>query len=168
MRVASDRSPWPAADCLFLPANDYLWMSAGIAVEVKRIAGEGVETEAVRLGPISLGEVVATGPGNLPVLGVIHGAVMGQDLILDPEAARRSIIAAICLAESRGWKSLLVHSLLAAGKRPRPDALRPPLEGVVERLLNGSSLRDLILLAHHDDETSIVHQMLLQIIREQS
>ncbi len=142
-------------------------MSAGAAMDVKRAGGEEIEIEAVKLGPIPLGEVVATGAGSLPVQGVLHGVVMGQDLVFDEEAAGRAIVKAVASAESKGWKSLLVHSLLAAGKRPRPETLRIPLHALVDRLLDGSSLREVILLAHEDEEGPILHQQLLQIIREQ-
>ena len=55
-----------------------------------------IEEEALRQGPIEVGEAVLTPGGNLPATHVIHVAVMGPDLKTDPEtiaAATRSVLA---------------------------------------------------------------------------
>jgi O-acetyl-ADP-ribose deacetylase (regulator of RNase III) len=60
-------------------ANNELWMGAGVAGALKRAAGAGVEEEAVRQGPIEVGEAVITSAGQMPppARAIIHAAAMG-------------------------------------------------------------------------------------------
>jgi O-acetyl-ADP-ribose deacetylase len=61
-------------------ANNRLWMGAGVAGAIKRKGGQIIEDEAIKRGPIEIGEAVATSGGKLAAKYVIHAAVMGQDL----------------------------------------------------------------------------------------
>ena len=76
-------------DAIANAANDRLWMGAGVAGAIKRAGGEEIEDEAVALGPIPIGDAVATGAGRLPARHVIHGAVMGQDLTTNEDLVAR-------------------------------------------------------------------------------
>jgi O-acetyl-ADP-ribose deacetylase len=74
-------------------ANNYLWMGSGVAGAIKERGGEKIEEEAMKRGPIKIGEAVATSAGKLAAKYVIHAAVMGQDLHTNNElikAATRS------------------------------------------------------------------------------
>ncbi|MEP0813502.1 MAG: macro domain-containing protein [bacterium] len=76
-------------------ANNHLWMGSGVAGAIKRRGGQVIEDEAMRLGPIPVGEAVVTGAGALPQRFVIHAAAMGQDLRTDAaliEAATRNAL----------------------------------------------------------------------------
>jgi O-acetyl-ADP-ribose deacetylase (regulator of RNase III) len=64
-------------DAIVNAANTDLWMGSGVAGAIKLAGGEEVEREAVALGPIRLGEAVATTAGRLPMKAVIHAAAMG-------------------------------------------------------------------------------------------
>ncbi|MBD3161380.1 MAG: hypothetical protein GF346_04170, partial [Candidatus Eisenbacteria bacterium] len=116
VRIEASGTAWPEADALVLPTNDYLWMAGGPALAIKRAASEVVEQEAVRAGPIALGEAVAASAGSLPLQGIIHAAVMEQDLHVDAEAAERALAAALRIAEEKGWKRLLIHSFTKTGR----------------------------------------------------
>ena len=50
-------------DAIANAANDRLWMGAGVAGAIKRAGGDEIERQAVALGPIALGDAVATGRG---------------------------------------------------------------------------------------------------------
>src|SRR5690606_31962075 len=54
-----------AVDAIVNAANNHLWMGAGVAGAIKRKGGQVIEDEAVRLGPIPVGEAVATSGGAL-------------------------------------------------------------------------------------------------------
>ncbi|QQS45286.1 MAG: macro domain-containing protein [Acidobacteriota bacterium] len=58
-------------------ANTELWLGSGVAGAIRRKGGSAVEEEAVRQGPIRLGEAVVTTAGTLPNRHVIHAAAMG-------------------------------------------------------------------------------------------
>jgi len=75
-------------DAIVNAANNHLWMGAGVAGAIKRSGGQEIEDEAIRLGPVEVGEVAVTGAGSLPTRHVIHAAVMGQDLIPSAESIR--------------------------------------------------------------------------------
>jgi O-acetyl-ADP-ribose deacetylase (regulator of RNase III) len=77
-----------------------------VAGAIKRAGGEQIEREAVALGPVAVGDAVATGAGRLPARYVIHGAVMGQDLRTDGELIRRTTSSCLELADELGLESL--------------------------------------------------------------
>jgi O-acetyl-ADP-ribose deacetylase (regulator of RNase III) len=93
-------------DAIANAANDHLWMGAGVAGAIKRAGGDEIEREAVALGPIEVGDAIATGAGKLPARYVIHGAVMGQDLRTDGELIRRTTSRCLALADELGLESL--------------------------------------------------------------
>jgi O-acetyl-ADP-ribose deacetylase (regulator of RNase III) len=93
-------------DAIANAANDRLWMGAGVAGAIKRVGGEEIEREAVALGPIALGEAVATGAGRLRASHVVHGAVMGQDLRTTPDLVARTTRRCLEVADGLGAGSL--------------------------------------------------------------
>ena len=93
-------------DAVANAANDHLWMGAGVAGALKRAGGEEIEREAVALGPIRVGEAVATGAGRLPARWVIHGAVMGQNLRTSAELIERTTASVLRTADELGVESL--------------------------------------------------------------
>ena len=76
-------------DALVNAANNRLWMGGRVAGALKWAGGEEIEAEAVKKGPIPIGESVSTGAGKLKARYVIHAAVMGQDLRTDAEKIRQ-------------------------------------------------------------------------------
>ena len=93
-------------DAIVNAANDKLSMGAGVASAIKRKGGTIIEEEAVRQGPVDVGEVVVTTAGNLAANYVIHAAVMSGDLRSTPELVRRATLATLRKAEE-----LKLHSL---------------------------------------------------------
>jgi O-acetyl-ADP-ribose deacetylase (regulator of RNase III) len=93
-------------DAIANAANDRLWMGAGVAGAIKRAGGEEIEREAVALGPIPVGDAVATGAGRLPAQHVIHGAVMGQDLTTNEDLVRRTTRRCLEVADELGARSV--------------------------------------------------------------
>ena len=93
-------------DAVANAANNELWMGAGVAGAIKRAGGAEIEQEAVALGPIEVGEAVATGAGRLKARHVIHGAVMGRDLRTDADLVGRTTRRSLELADELGSRSL--------------------------------------------------------------
>jgi O-acetyl-ADP-ribose deacetylase len=93
-------------DAIANAANNHLWMGAGVAGAIKRAGGEEIEREAVAMGPIDIGEAVATGAGRLGATWVIHGAVMGQDLQTNADLVRRTTRRCLEVADELGAGSL--------------------------------------------------------------
>jgi O-acetyl-ADP-ribose deacetylase (regulator of RNase III) len=93
-------------DALANAANDHLWMGDGVAGAIKRAGGDEIEREAVGKGPVAVGDAVATGAGRLHARWVIHGAVMGQDLVTSADAIRRATRRTLEVADDLGAESL--------------------------------------------------------------
>lgn len=86
-------------DAIVNAANNKLVMGAGVAGAIKRKGGKAIEDEAVKKGPIKIGEAVATGAGSLPAKYVIHAATMG----LDFSRQARKIAGGIPPASKECW-----------------------------------------------------------------
>jgi O-acetyl-ADP-ribose deacetylase (regulator of RNase III) len=92
-------------------ANNHLWMGAGVAGAIKRKGGQQVEDEAIKLGPIEVGEAVVTGAGKLNTRYVIHAAVMGQDLRTDDNLISITTRNTLKLAEKHKIESIAFPAL---------------------------------------------------------
>lgn len=87
-------------------ANNEFWMGSGVAGAIKAAGGEVIEQEAMSHGPVMPGVAIFTGAGRLPFKGVIHAAVMGQDMRTRDILIRQATIATLNLAEKHKIKSL--------------------------------------------------------------
>lgn len=92
-------------------ANNKLLMGGGVAGAIKRKGGEIIEKEAVKKGPIEIGEAVSTSAGNLPAKYVIHAATMGMDLKTDEGKIRSSCVNALKEAEKLKVSSVAFPAL---------------------------------------------------------
>src|ERR1700745_844069 len=77
-----DITDWEV-DAIVNAANSALAMGAGVAGAIKRKGSVIIEEDAMRQGPIEVGEAVPTTAGNLPATHVIHAAALGPDLKAD-------------------------------------------------------------------------------------
>lgn len=98
-------------DAIVNAANNHLWMGSGVAGAIKRMGGVDIEKEAVRKGPIAIGESVYTSAGNLRAKNVIHAAVMGQDLRTDEKKVRDATKSALRVARELNAESVAFPAL---------------------------------------------------------
>jgi O-acetyl-ADP-ribose deacetylase (regulator of RNase III) len=98
-------------DALVNAANNHLWMGAGVAGAIKRAGGREIEAEAVKKGPIPVGQAVVTGAGRLKAKYVIHAAVMGPDLATDAEKIGQATRNSLIRADEMGITSLAFPAL---------------------------------------------------------
>jgi len=92
-------------------ANNKLLMGGGVAGAIKKKGGKVIEEEAVKKGPIKIGEAIATSAGNLPAKYVIHAATMGMDFATDEVKIRNSCRRSLVVAEDLGIKSIAFPAL---------------------------------------------------------
>jgi O-acetyl-ADP-ribose deacetylase (regulator of RNase III) len=112
-------------DAIANAANNELWMGAGVAGAIKRAGGAEIEAEARALGPIAVGEAVATGAGSLNAKHVIHAAVMGQDLRTNAELVGRATRSALEVADGLGVESVALPAFgTGVGGFPLDEAAR--------------------------------------------
>ena len=93
-------------DAIVNAANNHLWMGAGVAGAIKRKGGREIEDEAMKKGPIPIGEAVVTSAGKLKAKYVIHAAVMGQDLVTKEEYIKNATLNSLRRAEELKIKSI--------------------------------------------------------------
>ena len=118
-------------DAIANAANNHLWMGSGVAGAIKRAGGEEIEREATRLGPIEVGDAVATGAGRLAARWVIHGAVMGQDLRTDADLVRRTTESCLRIADELGAESLALPAFgTGVGGFPLEECARIMVDAV--------------------------------------
>jgi len=120
-------------DAIVNAANNKLVMGGGVAGEIKKKGGRIIEDEAVKKGPIKIGEAVYTGAGGLAAKFVIHAATMGMDFKTDEAKVRDSCRNALRVAEELKIGSIIFPALgcgvggfphLAAAKIMAQEAFR--------------------------------------------
>lgn len=100
-----------SVDAIVNPANTKLVMGGGLALAIKKKGGQAIEDEAVRKGPITVGEAVVTKGGSLPARCVIHAATMGMDFETDEFKIRLACRNALAAAEQEKVSSLALPAL---------------------------------------------------------
>jgi len=141
-------------DVIVNSANTALVMGGGVAAAILAEAGPEVEEEAVRRGPIHVGEVVVTGAGNLSARHVVHVAVVGE-VPPDVEECTRS---ALETAVEHGARSIALPAIGtgSAGVSAR-EAARGMCSAIADHLTGETTLED-ILIVLWDDELYPVFQ----------
>jgi O-acetyl-ADP-ribose deacetylase (regulator of RNase III) len=99
------------AEAVVNAANNELWMGSGVAGALKRAGGVSIEQEAIRQGPVAVGESVLTGAGNLPSLHVIHAAAMAPGRPATEASAAAATRSALRLAAEKKIDSIAFPAL---------------------------------------------------------
>ena len=140
-------------DAIVNAANAELWMGTGVAGAIKRKGGVVIEEDALRQGPIEIGEAVLTVAGNLPATHVIHAATMGKDLKTDADRIAAATKSALALAEKHRLTSLAFPALgSGVGGVPPDKSADAIVSTVVEHLKSGTSSLQKILFVVYQDE----------------
>jgi O-acetyl-ADP-ribose deacetylase len=141
------------ADAVVNAANTTLAMGTGVASALKKRGGVVIEEEAMRLGPVEVGEAVLTTAGNLPATHVIHAAVMGPDLKTDPAIVGTATQAVLAIAVKHKLTSIALPALgTGVGHVPPAQAADAMLETVVAHLkAGGRTLKRVVFVLYQDD-----------------
>jgi O-acetyl-ADP-ribose deacetylase (regulator of RNase III) len=154
-----------AAEGLVIPANDHLWMGSGPGLKLKQAGGEPIEVEAVRQGPVALGQAVVTGAGDLGFRRIFHAVVMGQDLKVHQEQIRPALGAALGLAGREKLATLSVaplesEELLGAFHR----AARETVATLFDHLAESTPLRQVFLATHRAESRQAYREAFLDLL----
>jgi O-acetyl-ADP-ribose deacetylase (regulator of RNase III) len=142
-------------DAIVNAANTSLTMTTGVAAAIKRKGGVLIEEEAVRQGPIEVGEAVLTPGGNLAATHVIHAVAMGTDLKTDPETISRTVRAVLALADKHRLTSIALPALgTGAGHVPPSAAAEAMLQPIVTHLKSAKTTLKRVVFVLYQDETS--------------
>jgi O-acetyl-ADP-ribose deacetylase (regulator of RNase III) len=139
-------------DAIVNAANNALWMGGGVAGAIKRAGGSEIENEAIRQGPIPVGEAAVTGAGFLKARYVIHAAVMATDLATDAGKIKAATKSSLLRADELGLRSIAFPALgTGVGGFPYSRAAQIMIDTVHEHLGGDSSLEE-VLFVLYDDE----------------
>lgn len=140
-------------DAVVNAANDELLMGTGVAGAMKRKGGVVIEEDALRQGPIEIGEAVLTVAGNLPATHVIHAVTMGKDLKADPAKITAATRATLAIAEKHKLSSLAFPALGSGiGGVPAAQSADAMLSTVVEHVKRGNSSLERVLFVLYEDQ----------------
>ena len=141
-------------DAVVNAANTELTMSTGVAGALKKRGGVVIEEEAMRLGPVEVGEAVLTTAGNLPATHIIHAAVMGPDLKTDPAVIGPTTQTVLQLAVKHKLTSIALPALgTGVGHVPPSQSADAMIEAVVSHLKSGGSTLKRVVFVLYQDET---------------
>ncbi len=147
-----DITDWEV-DAIVNAANSHLWMGAGVAGAIKKKGGVIIEEEAVRQGPIEVGEAVLTTAGNLAATHVIHAAAMGQDLRTDAQKITQATRSSLAIADKHKLTSVAFPALgTGVGGFPPGQAAEAMLGAVQEHLKGrATSLQKIVFVLYQDE-----------------
>ena len=134
------------ADAIVNAANNKLLMGGGVAGAIKRKGGKVIEEEAVKKGPIRIGEAIATNAGELAAKFVIHAATMGLDFKTDEVKIRDACRNSLKLAKELKINSIVFPALgCGSGGFPLLASAKIMAQEVLKYLRdNNSSLKEII------------------------
>ena len=112
-------------DAIVSPASTSLWMSTGIAGEVKRVGGDEIEFAALRHAPAALGDAIVTPAGTLAARVVIHAVSLERDRRASGPAIDRAARSAMARARELRLSSIAFPALgTGVGGFPLDEAAR--------------------------------------------
>ena len=153
-------------DAIVNAANNKLVMGGGVAGAIKRKGGKIIEEEAVKKGPIKIGEAVFTQGGALPVKYVIHTATMGMDFKTDEDKIRESCKNALKIAEQLKIKSIAFPALgCGTGGFPLLAAAKIMAQEVMRHLREDkNSLKEIIFCLYDKEAYDVFNKSVFSYI----
>jgi O-acetyl-ADP-ribose deacetylase len=98
-------------DAIVNAANSALVLGAGVAGAIRARGGPEIQAECDALGPIEVGDAVATGAGELPARFVIHAAGMPPGGRATDESVRASVRRSLEVAVERGCRTVALPAV---------------------------------------------------------
>ena len=150
-------------DALVNAANNRLWMGGGVAGAIKAKGGKVIEEEAVKKGPIPVGEAVVTGAGRLLAKHIIHAAVMRQDLRTDKDKVNTSTLNSLKRAEELKLTSLAFPALgTGVGMFSLYECAQIMIDVVVDFLQKTKVIEKVVFALYGQAPYEIFHKYLME------
>jgi O-acetyl-ADP-ribose deacetylase (regulator of RNase III) len=160
-----DITDWDV-DAIVNAASSTLVMGTGVAAAIKRKGGVLIEEEAIRQGPVEVGEAVLTPGGNLTATHVIHAAVMGPDLKTDPDTIARTTRAVLAVADKHRLTSIALPALgTGVGHVAAPAAAEAMLTVVLAHLKSSkTTVKRVVFVLFQDDAVRAFSDTLKRLV----
>lgn len=98
-------------DAIVNAANSALQLGSGVAGAIRERGGPSIQAECDALGPIAVGDAVATGAGALAARHVIHAASMPPGGSASEESVRAAMRSSLALARELGCRTVAVPAI---------------------------------------------------------
>lgn len=132
-------------DAIVSPASTSLWMSTGVAGELKRIGGDEIEFAAVRQGPVKLGDAIVTPAGKLAAKVVIHAVSLERDRRTSDAAIDHAARNAMARVRELGLTSVAFPALgTGIGGFPMDEAAQVAVRAVRDELATPSTIEHVV------------------------
>ena len=153
-------------DAIVNAANNKLVMGGGVAGAIKKKGGKIIEEEAIKKGPIKIGEAVFTQGGSLPVKYVIHAATMGMDFTTDESKVRESCKNALKVAGQLKIKSIAFPALgCGTGGFPLLAAAKIMAQEIMKHLREDkTSLKEIIFCLYDKEAYDVFNKSVFSYI----
>lgn len=161
-------------DAIVNAANNKLVMGGGVAGAIRKKGGTSIEEEAIKKGPIEIGEAVSTSAGKLPAKYVIHAVTMGMPTCrqagiweTDEVKIRSSCRSALKLAEKLKISSIAFPALgCGIGGFPLLAASKIIAQEIYRHARFGKSgLKEIVLCLFDQEAFDIFHKSLFSYLR---
>lgn len=154
------------ADAIVNAANSELWMGSGVAGAIKRKGGASIEREAISMGPIEVGEAVATSAGALRAKWVIHAAAMGPDLRTDGEKIGSATKSALRVAKDLRAECVALPSLgTGVGGFPVEKAAEIMVHRALDHASKSAFPRRIIFVLFTEEAKRVFDTVLAKVAR---
>lgn len=153
-------------DAIVNAANTHLYMGGGVAGAIKRAGGKEIEDEAVKQGPIKIGEAVVTSAGKLKAKYVIHSPTMELDFKTDETKIRLAMKAALKKADELGIESVAFPALgTGVGGFPKDRAAKVMVEELKKHIDSGTKLKKVILADINKDQVEFFSKEIEELLK---
>jgi O-acetyl-ADP-ribose deacetylase len=150
------------AEAYVVAANNELWMGSGVAGALKRAAGDEVEREAMAQGPITVGDAVVTGAGQMPppTRALIHAAAMGFTDRTQIYASADTVFAAtrraLELCDERGLRSVVFPALgTGVGGLDEATCASAMVGAITRHLAAGSRIEGVRIVVTNEERAAL-------------
>ncbi len=153
LRLEDWNLPQVEADVIVSFDDVDLSMGMGIAAEIREVGGEVIWEEAkrrVELGPLRLGQVIATTAGSLKARQVFHAVVTDRDhFLIDVDLIKDVTRKCLEMCNVQGWRSIAIPVLGAGATVFSPERLASGITlEVVNHLSKSTNLEEVTLALH--------------------
>ena len=132
-------------DAIVSPAVTSLWMSTGVAGELKRRGGDEIEFAALRQAPVPLGHAVVTPAGRLAARVIVHAVSMERDRRTTAAAIDHAARSALARVRELGLGSVAFPALgTGVGGFPIGEAAQIAVDAIRDELKTPSSIEHVV------------------------
>ncbi len=150
------------ADVLVNEANNHLQMTGGVSGALRARGGIGIHLEAIELGPLPVGRIVRTAPGDLATKVVYHAVVIDYVVAKGMSAKVISSVMGdvLAMADEDGAKTVCFPLFGAGGTGLALEAsLTAMIDGLEEAGCEGGGRQAVRIYVRDPDEYDEVQRI---------